>query len=338
MNQTQLSSLINLLHKSQLIPLTETEKTEALKTLPDAMRPSTKEWLHMQQHPEIAAAWHSIYSGEWGLALKFLDRIDIQLEPLATLAYARIATRNGAHTLAAKYLSYAIYRFRELHQDHNLARAHGVLGELLLRQGLNKKALQHMQIAYNLTPLGHHSRQRQYSYLAMPLARLGQIGLANEHYMRAFFMAINELDQQGTQHALVRSAALSLFGDRQAIQQSKRLQRHYSVEFTGVVKGYWSILCFLEEWKKGAFNQPYLNQALKAFEKKAPLELMYITAINPNQCTPVTIKELAPLTQCHVPESPDLMALHSLPIHNIKSCNAIQTPEQLERVLTQFFI
>ena len=51
----------------------------------------------------------------------------------------------------------------------------------------------------------------QYSYIAMPLARLGQLDVAIEYYMRALFLAEIQQDKTALAHALIRRAPW-LFG------------------------------------------------------------------------------------------------------------------------------
>lgn len=340
MNQTQLSNIINITHKAQYTLLSEKEKQNILKQMPEYTVETLTQWLTAQDNPSIASAWQKIYKGEWQDAQNELSSIDLAINPSAALAYARIAIRHGQNILAINYLQYAIRCFRSQSQDMNLARAHGLLGELLIRQGLVKKALQHMQIAYNLTPQGHPSRQRQYSYLALPLARLGQVNLANEHYMRAFFMAINENNNEGQQHALVRSAALCLYGDDTALEQAKKFKEHYKINFTGIVQGYWKSLLLMQSWRVGDYNTDYLIQAKKCFKGIAPLEYKYLNAVSGQTLDPSPVESGSLLIniECRVGTNEHIMGLNDLPITDIMNIDTINTPENLRKILHKFFL
>lgn len=340
MNQAQLSHIIDITHKAQYERLSEEEKQNTLRRMPEQCVEAVAQWLDAQGNPNISKAWENIYQGKWQDAQNELCQVDLAIDPSAALAYARIAIRHGKNTLALNYLKYSIKCFRNLNQDMNLAKAHGLLGELLIRQGLVKKALQHMQIAYNLTPQGHWSRQRQYSYLALPLARLGQVNLANEHYMRAFFMAINENDKEGQQHALVRSAALFLYGDDTALEQAKKFKAHYDISFSGVVLGYWNALLFMQSWLTGDYNHDHLMQAKECFKGIAPLEYLYLNAVSEH---PVEKPSAEPSTlimaiECRVNTSENIMGLNDLPITDIVNIDTINTPDHFRKTLHKFFL
>lgn len=341
MNQTQLSNIINITHKAQYAILSEEEKQNTLKQIPEYTAETLAQWLNAQNNPSIARAWQKIYQGEWQQAQDELSEIDLAVNPSAALAYARIAIRHGKNILALNYLKYAIKCFRSLSQDMNLAKAHGLLGELLIRQGLVKKALQHMQIAYNLTPQGHWSRQRQYSYLALPLARLGQVNLANEHYMRAFFMAINENDKEGQQYALVRSAALFLYGDDTALEQAKKFKTHYDISFSGVVLGYWNALLFMQSWLSGDYETHYLIQAKACFKDIAPLEYYYLSAVCEHkvyEAENTSIETEGLDVKSRVSSTGNIMGLDDLPIADITQIDSINSAEKLKSTLHKFFV
>ena len=175
----------------------------------------------VEQTPQRHQAWRLLHEGQLDQACAAFD----QLPPMdQALGYARAATRFGQFNTALAWirLGFSLTYRQENHADHALF--HGALGELLVRGARPESALLHMQIANSLRPKGHLSRQKQMSFLAIPLARLGKIELAESYYMRAYVLAKQHHDEVGMSHALARRAMLSLHASNAAYwQQSKRL-------------------------------------------------------------------------------------------------------------------
>lgn len=348
MNEHDLNKIIDTYTHSVAFAPNEVADNTLVASADEAIQPLLRRMLTRHLRPAIASAWALIYAGAWQPALDQLQLLNLADSPIAALAYARIATRNGYHLAAKEYLKFGIHAHRQSGQDINLAKFHGLLGELLLRQRLPEKALQHMQIAYQLTPRGHYSRQMQYSFIAMALARLEQPNLANEHYMRAFYLAVAKNDANGKQHALLRSAALSLFGDDEAMERAIALGQENNVTFSGIVEGYWNLLLLYRHWQQGSVNPEFIDKASRAFAKVAPLEHYYCSAIS-NSVVPSTKRtDQAATTNAaprliffeneNYPAAPDLLDLDALPIADIKNIPPITTVDDLQHMLSRFFI
>lgn len=174
-----------------------------------------------EQNPQCQQAWRLLDEGHFRQACAAFD----QLTPIwQALGYARAATRLGQFNTALAWIRLGFsLTYRQEHQAYHTF-FHGALGELLVRGARPERALLHMQIANSLRQKGHLSRQRQMSFLAIPLARLGKIELAESYYMRAYVLAKQHDDEDGMSHALARRAMLSLHASNAVYwKQSKRL-------------------------------------------------------------------------------------------------------------------
>lgn len=133
------------------------------------------------------------------------------------LGFCRIATRIGQYNKALDWARaalvysqrYELSEITSLYREHDLLLLNGAIGELFVRGNNVQQALLHMQIAYQLRSKVGNERQRQYTYLSIPLARLGQASVAEANYMRAYILAKQQQDNVAMSHALVRRAALS---------------------------------------------------------------------------------------------------------------------------------
>lgn len=293
----------------------------------------------------IDQAWQAQMRGDWEGMLALVASLNLSVYPEAALVLARAATRHGAYRLALRLLGWGIHRFRETGHDVHLARCHGALGEVLVRCNFAALALQHMQIAHSLMPRGHHSRQMQYSYIAMPLARLGQLDVAIEYYMRALFLAEIQQDKTALAHALIRRGALAFWGDDSAFREMQHLKARYQPDLTGVLKGYDALLELCAGWKEGVLTPEDItlcrNRAMGAFHRIAPIE--YETAARVLPDNGAGSKDLAGefeslCSGIRLPFYPDVFQLADLPVQKSLATGRIACADALALALKGFFI
>lgn len=343
MEQNELNALMQLAVKANAVTLSEQQKEDTLSAFSSDVQTPLSHWLSKQMVPEVGQAWQNIYAGQWGSAVDTLTQLDLSKAGEGWLALARVAIRHGYFRKAKEYLKHAIVSYRAQNNEHNLIKAHGMLGELLLRQGFVKKSLHHMQLAYSLSPPGDLGRQLQYSFLAMPLARLGQIHLAQEHYMRALVMADNAGNHQSLLHAWIRLAALALYGKDDALIQARELMDYYRIEPSGAVKGYWLLLLLWDGWQQGHYEAALQQQALEILASLLPYEAACVKAISPIESDQpesdfVRINALDMIEQHRLPEVVDYFLLDELPFKDRVSIPPIQSSDQFKDCLKSFFI
>jgi len=294
-------------------------------------------WLNSNTNnaaPLALKGWDAFFNSKWQLSANLFS--DALSEPpwtsLTALGLGRLATRSGQWQQARNWLILASERARDEYNDLLLMKCHGALGELMLRTGNNHEALQHMQTAYTLCPSGHPHRQRQYSYMAMPLARMGKCQVAEEYYMNAYCLAMDQSEYLNGMHALARRAALILYnynvdiasigGEMQRLSESLLPTRLASIPYD-----YFRIVSFYQQWKdEGKRNVELLNNLFEGTLWEAWIvgQLNGVTSVRPH---------------VDLPEAPTIgnpMQISAI-VHN-PQIPIIQEPNDLRCCLKTFFI
>jgi len=245
--------------------------------------------------PAGLMGWDAFYRKDWVKSLHLFESAlkHHQWHPLVALGIGRLATRFGSWNIACDWLLYGLTCARNQYNDDLLMQYHGAMGELLIRTGHPQEAFQQMQLSYALTPAGHPSRQLQYNFIAMSLARLGKSSVAETYYMNASFLAKSPLDKM---HALVRRAALSLNDYAVDLDQiGSELKQLVDAIPSNRAKvklpmDYFSIISYWNEWKnKKPVNPPMIMHLFEGY----PLESRVIAALTgldsncPEMCFPL---------------------------------------------------
>jgi len=301
----------------------------------------------LKQKPQVMLknAWEMLSKGVWADSadIFYTHYLNSEHKSEAALGLGRIATRTGKWQLALQWLNIAIKEARISQDDQQLAKSHGALGELFLRTGLSQQALLNMQIAYELFPAGHFSRQRQYSYLAMPLTRLKEEDVAEDYYMRAFLLALEENNTEQAGHAIIRRAAMCLHNNNHAFNESKALIEKFNLLSPGVIQGYYSSLCYYQQWTKAIKSgnsvdesKPELTKLIKARDQfpKWSVEHIVLSALDKTLFEENEIYSIK-----YLPE--DLTLLPSLQYLNLPKdleVGLIETPQALRESLMNWFI
>jgi len=294
------------------------------------------------EYPPVLAAWNAFYECKWTESLRlFTSAIsDDSSQALAALGIGRIATRCGEWEVARQWLLFAILESRRKYDDFLLMQCHGAMGELMLRTLHYHESLQHMQLAYALCPAGYPQRQRQHTYLGMPLARLGKCQVAEGYYMNAYYLAMDQHDHVSAMHAIARRAALVLYDydvDLDDIKKSLfNLSQDNDLNQSGsrIPLDYFNVVSFWHQWRQTGNKDMALIENL--FEG-APWESRVIAAVRgASYITPQL--DFPP-----VPSGLNLggfnpICLRNIVIEDVCIMSELQTPVQLQSCLKTFFI
>lgn len=176
-------------------------------------------------------------SNAFNAAINMLDKAQYleaikasdDLEPdESALILLRVATRLGQFQVGLLWADLCLELTSKQRGGLKIA-VHGAIGELLVRGGAYHHALTHMQILNSFRPKGSPDRQRHYSYLAIPLARLGCSSVAESYYMRAFVLAKQQSNTLTASLSLVRRAALTRYtGDNDYLLKSLAMMNELS--------------------------------------------------------------------------------------------------------------
>ena len=236
----------------------------------------------MQKIDELPG-WALINQGQWQSAFDSFNSLQLANPECAALGIARIATRLGQFEVALKWLREGLYYANKSTDISAQVMLRGALGELLLRSGHNDKALMQMQIARSLLPLGDSRRQLQYSFLAMPIARLGKPQVAEDYYMRAYFIAKLTNDECSMSHALVRRAALVLRGEEQSWLSANELFGRLTSP-AKIAIAYMQILWYWHDWnasgKKPTTSKLTLNFTIEGSYEFNLMECLINSDVN----------------------------------------------------------
>ncbi|MDQ7005494.1 MAG: hypothetical protein Q9N67_11475 [Ghiorsea sp.] len=287
--------------------------------------------------PPVVAAWDDFYKSKWSESLSLFTSAlsDKPWQALAALGIGRIATRWGEWAVARQWLLYAMLESRHKYNDFLLMQCHGAMGELMLRTQHYHESLQHMQLAYALCPAGHPQRQRQYSYIGMPLARLGKCQIAEGYYMSAYYLAIDQHDSISAMHALSRRAALVLYDYDVDLDDVKKslfaLSQDVDLKQYGsrIPLDYFNVVSFWSQWKHTDDKEMTLLENLFG---GAPWESRVIAAVCGSSCIDPQLN-FPPVTSDFNP-----IHLRNIIIEDACIVNKLETAEQLQNCLKTFFI
>jgi len=304
--------------------------------LVDLLDPYINQHITSEYSP-VLTAWKSFYRHAWEESLNLFTAslLDDSTQGLAALGIGRIATKHGKWDIARQWLWYAILESRQKYDDFLLMQCHGAMGELMLRTQHYHESLKHMQLAYSLCPAGHPQRKRQYSYLGMPLARLGKCQVAEGYYMSAYYLAMDQHDHISAMHALVRRGALVLYDYDVPLANIKQtmddLNKNNTLKNYGsrTPLDYLNIILFWHQWKNTGYKDLTLIQHI--FEG-SPWELNIIASIQG------LMNIESELHFPSIPSNVDIIDSESISMEDVCIVNKVQTPEHLQYCLKTFFI